>query len=112
MMLVVCLLPLTQTSHAEESDTPRLSFGDDGQFTVLILSDLQDTQYTTKLVVSGETHVLQDFPADLIVLLGDQLEGPSPVLRVGNGAKNCETTLRTLLAPVAETGTPVCGGVR
>lgn len=106
MMLVVCLLPLTQTSHAEESDTPRLSFGDDGQFTVLILSDLQDTQYTTKLVVSGETHVLQDFPADLIVLLGDQLEGPSPVLRVGNGAKNCETTLRTLLAPVAETGTP------
>lgn len=31
------------------------------------------------------------------MLLGDQLEGPSPVLRLGNGAKNCEDTIRTLL---------------
>ena len=106
LLLSVCLLPVTQVSHAEESDSPRLSFGDDGQLTVLIFADLQDTQFTTKLVVSGETNVLRDFPADLIVLLGDQLEGPSPVLDLGNGAKNSEDTLRTLLAPVAETGTP------
>ena len=106
LMLGVCLLPVTQAAHAEESDAPGLSFGPDGQFTVLILSDLQDTQYTTGLVISGETHVLADYPADLIVLLGDQLEGPSPVLRLGDGLKNCEDTLRTLLAPVAENGTP------
>ena len=106
LMLGVCFLPFSGVAHAEESDTTRLSFGDDGLFTVLILSDLQDTQFTTELVVSGETHVMQDFPADLIVLLGDQLEGPSPVLRLGNGAKNCEDTLRTLLAPVEATGTP------
>lgn len=106
LMLGACLLPVTQSARAEESNDPRLSFGDDGQFTVLILSDLQDTQFTTKLVVSGETHVLQDYPADLIVLLGDQLEGPSPVLRLGNGAKNCEDTLKTLLAPIAASGTP------
>ena len=106
LMLGVCLLPVNRAARAEGNDTPHLSFGDDGQFTVLILSDLQDTQFTTDLVVSGETHVLQDFPADLIVLLGDQLEGPSPVLRLGNGAQNSEKTLRTLLAPVAETGIP------
>ena len=105
-MLGVCLLPAFPAAHAEENDATRLSFGDDGTFTVLILSDLQDTQFTTKLVVSGETHVLKDYPADLIVLLGDQLEGASPVLRLGNGAKNCEETLRTLLAPVAEAGIP------
>ena len=106
LMLGVCLLPAFSAARAEENDASRLSFGDDGAFTVLILSDLQDTQFTTKLVVSGETHVLKDYPADLIVLLGDQLEGPSPVLRLGDGAKNCEDTLRTLLAPVAETGIP------
>ena len=105
-MLGVCLLPAFTTAHAEESAPTSLSFGSDGTFTVLILSDLQDTQFTTKLVVSGETHALKDYPADLIVLLGDQLEGPSPVLRLGNGAKNCEDTLRTLLAPVAESGIP------
>ncbi len=105
-MLGVCLLPAFTTAHAEESAPTSLSFGSDGTFTVLILSDLQDTQFTTKLVVSGETNVLKDYPADLIVLLGDQLEGPSPVLRLGNGAKNCEDTLRTLLAPVAKSGIP------
>ena len=105
-MLGVCLLPAFTTAHAEESAPTSLSFGSDGTFTVLILSDLQDTQFTTKLVVSGETHALKDYPADLIVLLGDQLEGPSPVLRLGSGAKNCEDTLRTLLAPVAESGIP------
>ncbi len=105
-MLGACVLPVMQSARAEESAAPQMGFGDDGQFTVLILSDLQDTQFTTKLVVSGETHVLQDYPADLIVLLGDQLEGPSPVLRLGNGAKNCEDTLRTLLAPIEATGTP------
>ena len=105
-MLGVCLLPAFTTAHAEESAPTSLSFGSDGTFTVLILSDLQDTQFTTKLVVSGETHALKDYPADLIVLLGDQLEGPSPVLRIGSGAKNCEDTLRTLLAPVAESGIP------
>lgn len=106
LMLGVCLLPAMQPALAADDDAARLSFGDDGTFTVLILSDLQDTQFTTQLVVSGETHVIEDVPADLIVLLGDQLEGPSPVLRLGNGAENCEDTLRTLLAPIAASGIP------
>jgi len=106
LLLGVCLLPAFRTARAEETDTPRLSFGGDGTFTVLILSDLQETQFTTKLVVSGETQVMADYPADLIVLLGDQLEGASPVLRIGNDEKNCETALRTLLDPIEATGIP------
>lgn len=105
-MLGVCFLPAAQPALAEETASPKLSFGDDGTFTVLILSDLQDTQFTTKLVVSGETQVLAEYPADLIVLLGDQLEGASPVLSLGNGAANVEKTLRTLLAPVEASGIP------
>ncbi|MEZ4508343.1 MAG: metallophosphoesterase, partial [Eubacteriales bacterium] len=106
LMLGVCFLPAGQPAHAEETASPKLSFGDDGTFTVLVLADLQDTQFTTELVVSGETHVIAEYPADLIVLLGDQLEGWSPVLRLGNDAANVEKTLRTLLAPVEASGIP------
>lgn len=101
-----CLLPTGKAALAEEIEPPRLTFGEDGTFTVLILSDLQDTQFTTDLVVSGETHVIRDYQADLIILLGDQLEGPSPVMHLGDGDKNSEDALRTLLAPVAESGIP------
>ncbi len=106
LTLTACLLSVSNVALAETDDTTKLTFGSDGTFTVLILSDLQDTQFTTKLVVSGETQVIEDYPADLIVLLGDQLEGASPILRLGNNAKNCETALRTLLEPVSESGIP------
>ena len=91
----------TDTSASDE-----LHFGSDGTFTVLLLSDLQETQYTTGLVLSGETNVLSDYPADLIVLLGDQLEGSSPVLRIGNDEQNCIDTINALLEPVADSGIP------
>lgn len=106
LTLCVFVLPVGNRALAEENASPRLSFGDDGTFTVLILSDLQDTQFTTELVVRGETNVIRDYPADLIVLLGDQLEGPSPVLRLGDGIANCKKTLSTLLAPIEKSGIP------
>jgi len=100
----VCLFPAFGTARAEGSGDRTLTFGTDGTFTVLILSDLQETQYTTQLVQSGSSGVIEDYPADLIVLLGDQLEGSSPVLRIGNGEQNCTKTIETLLKPVAASG--------
>lgn len=105
-MMAACLLPAFSVAKAEGTDDARLTFGADGTFTVLILSDLQDTQYTTQLVQSGSRGVIADYPADLIVLLGDQLEGPSPVLRFGNGEQNCKQTIETLLQPVVDSGIP------
>lgn len=106
LMAAVCFVPQSGARAESGDDETHLSFGSDGTFTVLILSDLQETQYTTKLVRSGSSGVIADYPADLIVLLGDQLEGWSPVLRLGNGAANCEKTIETLLEPIAESGTP------
>jgi len=102
--LVPSRSPASAETDADASDG--LRFGSDGTFTVLLLSDLQETQYTTGLVISGETNVLTDYPADLIVLLGDQLEGSSPVLRIGNGDQNCIKTIQTLLEPVVDSGIP------
>ena len=105
LLAVSCVLPFGTAARADEDDAG-LCFGEDGTFTVLILSDLQETQFTTDLVLQCEAAVLADYPADLIVLLGDQLEGASPVLRLGNGADNCEDTIRAVLEPVAESGIP------
>ncbi len=106
LILVSCLSFAPASALADGDDADGLCFNSDGTFTVMLLSDLQETQFTTELVISGETHVLADYPADLIVLLGDQLEGASPVLRFGNGSKNCEDTIRAILAPVAASGIP------
>ena len=105
-MMAACLLPAFSVAKAEGTGDTRLTFGADGTFTVLILSDLQDTQYTTQLVQSSSRGVIADYPADLIVLLGDQLEGPSPVLRFGNGEQNCKQAIETLLKPVVDSGIP------
>jgi len=105
-MLAACLLPVFSVAKAEDSGTAHLTFGADGTFTVLILSDLQDTQYTTQLVQSGSRGVINDYPADLIVLLGDQLDGPNPVLRIGNGEQNCKQVIDTLLKPIIDSGIP------
>lgn len=109
ILVVIAFLAAFQPATLAETDanaSGELRFGDDGTFTVLLLSDLQETQYTTGLVLSGEANVLNDYPADLIILLGDQLEGSSPVLRIGNGEQNCIDTIDALLKPVVESGIP------
>lgn len=100
------LLPFGVAARAEAASSSDLRFGGDGTFTILLLSDLQDFQFTTNLVVRGETNVIRDYPADLIVLLGDQLAGENPVLHWGDVAANCKKALETMLSPVAESGVP------
>ncbi len=103
-------LPLSVHSLAEDtaaaSTQQTLSFGADGTFTVLILSDLQSTQFISPHLIRSLNGLFNNVDADLIVLLGDQLEGQSPVMRLGSAARNMEKTLTALLAPVAESGIP------
>ncbi len=107
VLLFFAWLPTCDSSAlAEGGNAADLRFNEDATFTVLLLSDLQETQFTTDLVLRAEQSVLDDYSADLIVLLGDQLEGSSPVLRIGDGEKNCEDTIRALLEPVSASGIP------
>lgn len=105
-MLGVCLLPFGRSALAEESATADLQFGADGTFTILLFADLQDTQFITRQIISGEKSVLADTSADLIVLLGDQMDGANPIMHLGNGEQNCLKTLKALLEPIAESGIP------
>ncbi len=106
LLLGVCLMPAYNSASAEEAAATDLRFGSDGTFTILIFSDLQDIQFVTRQVVAGEKSVLSDTSADLIVLLGDQMDGANPIMHIGNGGKNCLKTLETLLEPIVESGIP------
>lgn len=106
LLLGVCLMPAFSSASAEEAAAADLRFGSDGTFTILIFSDLQDTQFVTRQILAGEKSVLGDTSADLIVLLGDQMDGANPIMHIGNGKQNCLKTLKALLEPIAESGIP------
>ncbi|HWP21504.1 MAG TPA: metallophosphoesterase family protein [Candidatus Cryosericum sp.] len=99
-------MPAFSSASAEEAAATDLRFGSDGTFTILIFSDLQDIQFVTRQIIAGETSVLKDTSADLIVLLGDQMDGANPIMHIGNGKQNCLKTLKALLEPIAESGIP------
>lgn len=109
MLACLFLFAALPASFAEENaDTPQndLSFREDGTFTVLILADLQDTQFVSPLLIDSVNGVLTDYKPDLVVLLGDQLEGSSPVIRLGSGVKNAQTAIERVLAPIVDSGIP------
>ncbi len=94
-------------AHAEDrAPDDALRFGEDGSFTVLLLSDTQDTQFPSAYLLRSIEAIINNYEIDLVVLLGDQLEGFSPVLRLGNGASNVEKALAYILAPLEEAGLP------
>lgn len=107
LFLAVCLLGLPALAHAE--DTPpddALRFKEDGSYTILLLADMQDTQYPPVYLLRSIEALVNNYEVDLVVLLGDQLEGASPVLRLGNGAKNAEKALAYILSPLKDAGLP------
>ena len=97
---------LARAEAAQPEAPETLSFGSDGTFTVLLLADLQSTQFISPHLIRSLNGLFGAVDADLILLLGDQLEGESLVLRLGNDAANVEKTLGTLMAPVVESGIP------
>lgn len=68
MMLSVCVF-----ASAEEADTT-LSFGDDGKFTVLQISDPQDDHYPAYDMVNLVKTAIEETDPDLIVYTGDIVE--------------------------------------
>ncbi len=108
LAFVMLACPWT-SAHAQEAaggEEQRLRFGPDGTFTVLLLADMQDTQFVSEYLTRSVEGVIRDYPADLIVLLGDQLEGASPVMRLGNDYENVKLALEKMLKPIADSGIP------
>ncbi|MDO4572655.1 MAG: metallophosphoesterase [Clostridia bacterium] len=101
--LLFALLAPAGTRAAEDET---LRFRPDGSFTILLLADTQDTQFPPAYLLRSIEAVLNNYEIDLVVLLGDQLEGGSPVLRFGSGERNVRRALSYILDPLARAGLP------
>lgn len=69
MMLSVCVF-----ASANETDVASLSFGDDGKFTLLQISDPQDDHYPAYDMVNLIELAIEETDPDLIVYTGDIVE--------------------------------------
>ncbi len=109
-LMVGCLLLgaffCANTAAAEEPRDAGLSFDEDGTFTVLLYADAQDTQLTSTYLTRALRNVLSVSDVDLVILLGDQLEGSSPLLHIGSGYENVRRAIDNVLSPVVDAGIP------
>ena len=106
MAVLIFSLLFPATAHATDDPSVQLQFGEDGTFTIMLLSDTQDTQYPPVYLLRSIEAVLNNYEVDFIVLLGDQLDGRNPVLRIGNSEKNVERALNYILSPLLYAGQP------
>lgn len=107
LFFALCCIGLPGLARAEDAaPEDALRFGEDGSFTMLLLSDTQDTQYPPVYLLRSIEALINNYNIDLVVLLGDQLEGSSPVLRLGNNAKNVEKALAYVLDPLSDADLP------
>lgn len=70
------------------------------------VSDIQDTQFTSKNTIEFIAAALDEAKPDLVVLTGDQVKGYGTFLALGNREKNTEKTIRNFMKPIAERNVP------
>ncbi len=104
--LALCFFSPRRARAQDAPGTDALRFDESGRFTILLLADLQDTQWTVPYLLSSVNSVLEEYTPDFIVLLGDQLEGSSPIMRIGNGRENTALAIDKLMQPIVSRGIP------
>lgn len=89
-------------THQGKAAPNRLYFNENGEFKILLISDTQDIdvphEYTIKLLCAA----LDSVNADLIILLGDQIESPA----LGDGEERTQNAIERIIAPIVERQLP------
>lgn len=105
-IILVLLLSVCIPSAAKADETPTLEFDPSGTFTVLALSGISDTQYPPVYASRAVAALLEAEQIDLVVLLGDQLDGSSAVLRLGSRHENTRRAIEAILNPIEAHNVP------
>ncbi len=107
MLTLALLLFMFSFPAAARADGQRqLAFNEDGTFTVMLVADAQDLPYVSPYFVRSLGGALDDYDVDLVVYLGDQLDGGSPLFRIGSAERNVRRGINGVLSPVAGRGLP------
>lgn len=90
-----------------------LSFGEDGTFTLLVLSDVEERPSVSPYYSSTLSRLLEEERPDLVVLLGDQLQGDHWSYGRGDPKTRAQDAISGILSPLAAAKipfVPVLGG--
>lgn len=100
-LLAVLAVPGT----AAETDG-RLCFPADGKLKIVVFADTQTTHHVPRDLLDDMNSVLDQEQPDLVVYLGDQVEGKHPYIHLGNSEAHVKSVIDQVLAPVVERDIP------
>lgn len=98
---LVLLMTVPAASAQEE-----LRFPSDGKLKIAVFADLQTTQNVPRNLLDGLCAVLDAEEPDLVVFLGDQVEGKHPWIHLGDNEAHVKRVIDQILAPVVEREIP------
>lgn len=93
-------------SAASARGEERLCFPEDGTLKIAVFADLQTTQHVPRNLLDGLCAVLDAEEPDLVVFLGDQVEGKHPWVHLGDNEAHVKSVIGRILAPVVERDIP------
>jgi len=107
VLVIAMLLPLSLPAFASESgQTKPLQFRQDGTFTILQITDSQDTQWPSPNMLTLIQKALDVSKPDLVVFTGDQFKSYDSDFS-GSGIKwKVEQALYFIINPVVKRGIP------
>ena len=77
LLAVLLVIPAFGADAAAPAAKPRVSFGEDGKFTILQVADVQDNAFLSYFCKRSIIYAVEAAQPDLIVLTGDNISGPS-----------------------------------
>lgn len=103
--VALCLaLGLTLPAKAQAAD--ELRFSEDGKLKIAVFADVQTTQNVPRNLLDDLCAVLDEEQPDLVVYLGDQVEGKHPWIHLGDNEAHVKQVIDRVLAPVVDRGIP------
>lgn len=108
LLLVAALLTaLMAPAGAAFGQKPApLQFNRDGSFTILQISDTQDTQYPSPNVMTLIEKALEESQPDLVIFTGDQLKNYDSDFDGGNLERKVRQAIDAIVRPVERRGIP------
>ncbi len=101
LALCLCAAP----AAFAEGET-RLQFPKNGRLKIAVFSDVQSTQFVSGTMTDCLSKILDDEAPDLVVFLGDQIEGQSPYIHMGDNKAHVKKVIDGVLAPVVDRSIP------
>lgn len=79
LLLAACILLSTAFAITASADSPVLRFNENGEFTILHLTDMQDRYPANEKMMKYVDTMLKTYKPDLVVLGGDNTVGPTEI---------------------------------